>query len=207
MPNLVMFPHVIQPLHVFEQRYRDLLKDALTSDSLIAMPVLAEGWQSDYEGRPTLESVACLGKVVSHQPMDDGQSNILLLGLQRIKLVDELPPLKSFREATVDLVEDFYPTQGDVRRQSLHDHLLSTFKSKLVRELKEESCLDELLPKDISLAVLTDIVAHTLALSETCKVQLLAEVNVDRRAQILLNALTEQPPEPQREFPPDFSVN
>ena len=52
IPNLVMFPHVMQPLHVFEPRYRDLLEDALANDRLIAMAVLEPGWESDYEGQP-----------------------------------------------------------------------------------------------------------------------------------------------------------
>ncbi len=47
LPNLVLFPHVMQPLHIFEPRYRELLEDALAGDRLITMalldPRLAEG--------------------------------------------------------------------------------------------------------------------------------------------------------------------
>ncbi len=50
LPNLVMFPHVLQPLHVYEPRYRALLEEALDDDRLIAMAVLAPGWENDYEG-------------------------------------------------------------------------------------------------------------------------------------------------------------
>jgi Lon protease-like protein len=57
LPNLVLFPHVLQPLHVFEPRYRQLLEEALADDRLIAMAVLAPGWESDYEGRPALRPV------------------------------------------------------------------------------------------------------------------------------------------------------
>ena len=65
LPNLVMFPHVLQPLHIFEPRYREMLEDAMADDRLIAMSILAPGWEKHYEGRPALESVACLGQVVT----------------------------------------------------------------------------------------------------------------------------------------------
>ena len=90
VPGLVMFPHVMQPLHIFEPRYRALLADALADDSLIAMPVLAAQQQSG-EGPPPLEPVACLTKVVSHQTLADGCSNLLVIGVARIRLVSELP--------------------------------------------------------------------------------------------------------------------
>ena len=61
LPNLVLFPHVMQPLHIFEPRYRHLLEDALADDRLITMAALKPGWETDYEGRPPLYPVACLG--------------------------------------------------------------------------------------------------------------------------------------------------
>ena len=63
LPNLVLFPHVVQPLHVFEPRYVDLLHDALEDDRLIAMSLLEAGWEKDYEGRPALYPTACLGRI------------------------------------------------------------------------------------------------------------------------------------------------
>ena len=50
LPNLVLFPHVMQPLHIFEPRYRELLEDALAGDRLIAMALLAPGWENDLRG-------------------------------------------------------------------------------------------------------------------------------------------------------------
>src|SRR5262245_33693921 len=81
LPNLVLFPGIMQPLHVFEPRYREMLEDSLACDRLIAMSLLQPGWQKDYEGRPPVASVACLGRVVSHQREIDGRYNLLLAGL------------------------------------------------------------------------------------------------------------------------------
>ena len=44
LPNLVLFPNVAQPLHVFEPRYRQLMADSLAADRLIAMALLQPGW-------------------------------------------------------------------------------------------------------------------------------------------------------------------
>ena len=52
LPNLVLFPHVMQPLHVFEPRYRSLLEDALASDRLITMALLDPGLGKRLRGPP-----------------------------------------------------------------------------------------------------------------------------------------------------------
>ena len=92
LPNLVLFPHVMQPLHIFEPRYRELLEDALAGDRLIAMALLAPGWQKTYDGRPPLYPMACLGRITTHHQLESGAYNVLLLGLRRVRLVEELPP-------------------------------------------------------------------------------------------------------------------
>ena len=108
LPNLVMFPHVMQPLHIIEPRYRSLMQDALRRDKLIAMATLAPGWEPDYEGRPPVYPTACLGRVAAYHRLPNGTYNLLLSGLRRVRLVRELPPSRKFREADVELREDVY---------------------------------------------------------------------------------------------------
>ena len=92
LPNFVLFPHVMQPLHLFERRYRELFEDALRGDGLIAMALLEPGWENDYEGRPALYPMACLGRISAYFQLSDGTYNVLVLGLRRVKLVRELKP-------------------------------------------------------------------------------------------------------------------
>src|SRR5215467_7574945 len=101
LPNLVLFPHVMQPLHIFEPRYRQMTADALAGDRLIALALLRPGWESDYDGKPAIYPVACLGRVVAEQRLDDGRYNILLRGLSRVRLVEELSQGKLYRTARV----------------------------------------------------------------------------------------------------------
>ena len=122
LPNLVLYPHVMQPLHIFEERYREMLEDALASDKLIAMAVLEAGLGRPITtaGRP-LSEYACLGKVVAHHRLDDGRYNVLLLGVERVRIVKELDPLRSFRQASVEMVEDCYDFDTDGDRKSMQE--------------------------------------------------------------------------------------
>src|ERR1700693_6078222 len=87
LPNVVFFPQVMQPLHIFEPRYRQMTADALAGDRLIALVLPKPGWEPDYAGSPSVHSVACLGKIVADQLVEDGRYNILLRGLGRIQIL------------------------------------------------------------------------------------------------------------------------
>src|SRR5688572_31245564 len=97
LPNLVFFPHVMQPLHIFEPRYRQMTADALEGDRLIALVLTQPGWEKVYAGNPKIYTVATLGKIVADQRLDDGRYNILLRGLHRVHLSEELPQTKLYR--------------------------------------------------------------------------------------------------------------
>src|ERR1043166_7472833 len=86
LPNLVFFPYVMQPLHIFEPRYRQMTADALDGDRLIALVLPKPGWEDSYAGSPPIYSIATLGAVAADQKLDDGRYNILLRGLSRIHL-------------------------------------------------------------------------------------------------------------------------
>src|SRR5882724_1016968 len=90
LPNLVCFPQVVQPLHIFEPRYRAMTADALDGDKRIALVLPKPGWEADYEGRPAVHRVACLGKIVADQKLADGRYNLLLRGTTRIRIVEEI---------------------------------------------------------------------------------------------------------------------
>lgn len=213
LPNLVMFPHVLQPLHVFEARYRDMLEDALADDQLIAMALLAPGWEKDYDGRPPVYPVACLGKVATHQRLDDGRYNLLLQGLCRVTVLRELDSTRSFRQAEVQVQEDYYPPDGSGERANLQRKLLDQFKQVLPDLPDAQEPLNQLLGNPLPLGVLTDIVAYTLDFELSFKEQLLGELNVNRRAALLDARLASTAHRPQNpwvlgdKFPPDFSTN
>jgi ATP-dependent Lon protease len=212
LPNLVVFPHALQPLHIFEDRYRKMMEDSLAGDRLLATALLEPGWEADYEGRPKIFPVVCVGRVVSHTRLEDGRFNLLLLGVARATVVRELPPDESYRQVEVSVLEDSYPAETGHGRRRIHDQLLSEFQRCFREATGSEEPLEQLLHRELPLGVLTDIVAFTMKLDLPLKQRLLSEQNVDARANLLLEWLSSWPadtemPDESRGFPPRFSDN
>lgn len=213
LPNLVLFPHVVQPLHIFEPRYCEMLNDSMAYDRLIAMALLEPGWELQYQKKPPISPVVCIGKVITHTPTADNRHNILLAGLRRARIVREIAcGERSYRQAEVELLVDCYPDCSISRAES-QDELLDMF-SKLVPEgLGVQESFQQLIGAQLPLGILTDVITFTLSLPLPIKQQLLAEANVDVRCRILSRCLKEllktrdATNPPATGFPPRFSSN
>jgi Lon protease-like protein len=120
LPDVVLFPQVALPLHVFEPRYRKMVADALAGDGVIGMTLLRSGWQHDYHGRPPLYERGCAGRIERHESLPDGRSNIVLRGLTRFRIVAEHAG-EPYRMATVAPLPDAPgdPAQIDAARRDL----------------------------------------------------------------------------------------
>jgi ATP-dependent Lon protease len=213
LPNVVVFPHVILPLHIFEPRYCDMLEEALATDRLIAMAHLLPGWEKK-PSRPPVAPMMCLGKIISHTRLPEGRHNIMLAGLRRAAISRELPLRKPFRRAKVELLDDHYPASGASQRPKLQRKLLEAFRQFVPETTLAQEQFEQLLAQQITLGMLTDIVAFTLSLPIELKQQLLNEWHVDRRAATLLAELEKLQGKPSglvagasRSFPPEFSAN
>jgi uncharacterized protein len=207
LPNLVLFPHVLQPLHIFEPRYCDMLEDALSGDRLIAMAVLEPGWETDYEGRPPVRPVACLGQIATHARLADGRHNLLLAGVARVKLGAELSPTTSFRRTPARIQPDHCPQEFAAQQEALTRQLFASFRSALPTTSESQAALAQLLNREIDLGTLTDIAAYTLDLDVSGKADLLAECDIHKRAKRLLEHLAKRAGDAKSTFPPEFSPN
>ncbi|MBI2477617.1 MAG: LON peptidase substrate-binding domain-containing protein [Planctomycetia bacterium] len=212
LPNLVMFPHVVQPLHIFESRYRDMVEEALETDQLIAMAQLQPGWEADQEERPAIFPMTCIGRIVSHTRFDDGKLNILLLGLRRATIAAELPLTRPFREAQVTLVEDLYSGSAAYERAAIQRELLQCFRRFTPESPAAQEQFESLMSNHLPLGALTDIVSFTMKFDVLLKQRLLSERNVEQRARLLLDELRKlgKPHATsgnERAFPPEFSAN
>jgi Lon protease-like protein len=105
LPNVVLFPNVFLPLHIFEPRYREMVADALASDRLIGMVLLRTGWERDYEGRPPVYPIGSSGVITHVERLLDGRFNIVLRGIERFRIVTEHGE-RSYRRATVEPLRD-----------------------------------------------------------------------------------------------------
>ena len=91
LPNVVLFPNVFLPLHIFEPRYRALLADALAGDRIIGMTLLQAGHDEAYEGRPPIFDIGCAGLITHVERQNDGRFNLILRGLEKFRIDVEEP--------------------------------------------------------------------------------------------------------------------
>jgi len=133
LPDVVFFPGTVLPLHVFETRYRAMVKDALQADRMIAVALLQPGWEQRYAGNPDCFPIATAGRMEELETTPDGRYYFKLAGSVRVRLGEVLrdSPYRLVRaeeipERPVD------ETDPAVRRAKLD--LLAT-QVGLVREL------------------------------------------------------------------------
>jgi Lon protease-like protein len=86
LPGFVLFPHVMVPLHIFELRYRTMVRDVLSGERLIALALLKSGWEGDYHGSPDYHTPACLARVEEVEWLPNDCYDLKLLGLARAEL-------------------------------------------------------------------------------------------------------------------------
>ncbi|MBU6387132.1 MAG: LON peptidase substrate-binding domain-containing protein [Planctomycetes bacterium] len=189
LPNLVMFPHVIQALHIFEPRYCEMLSEAIESDHLITMAVLEPGWESHFELVPKISKNVCIGQIVSHTPTGDGRHNILLAGIQRARIIQELSEDVPFRKARVELIED-QPMSDAQAEEAARIDLLGRFRPALPDELANSEAFTDLLSQHIPLGSLTDVIAYALNFPSAIKLSLLGQPSVEIRYHTLVEQLS-----------------
>lgn len=106
LPNCVLLPGGLLPLHVFEPRYRALTRDALAGDRLMAIARLRTGHEAAYFDRPPIHEHAGLGRILCADELPDGRFHILLRGVGRIAIASELPADCQYRRVSARLLED-----------------------------------------------------------------------------------------------------
>jgi ATP-dependent Lon protease len=186
LPNLVLFPGCVQPLHIFESRYCEMLEDAMQDDRLIALATLQPGYEADYYGRPPIAAHVCVGRVVMHEPAPEETYNLILIGARRAIIEHEITPVRSFRRATVEILNDCTVTEANETARRLGAELAERFVA--FAKSAEKLAINFGAGK-ITLSSLTDVVAFHFPLEQELKLQLLAEIDPIQRAHVLLGAL------------------
>jgi len=105
LPNVVLFPAQLLSLHVFEPRYRKLVSDVIEQGSRLAVPRLEPGYDSDYYGAPPVFEVCGVGQITEYSRLPDGRFNIVVLGLGRVRILEELRS-EPYRVARVQALSD-----------------------------------------------------------------------------------------------------
>ena len=105
LPEAVLFPGALLPLHIFEPRYRAMLAHCLETHRAMVIARICDGKEPDAEGRPCFEPIAGLGVIVRHQALPDGRANIVLQGKARVT-IEERPSDAPFRRVSAVVRSD-----------------------------------------------------------------------------------------------------
>jgi hypothetical protein len=179
LPNVVLFPGVPLPLHVFEPRYRDMVRDAAAGHEIIGLALLRGDWQKDYYGTPDVFDTGCAGKLVNVEYLDDGRSNVLLHGMREFRIQRHLLR-KSYREAEISWLNRGQGCISQGTRADLIKRLSELFRhepdSPAHRLLTDRSLSDELL---------VNFFSYVLEIPTLEKQTLLQAETIDHRAERL----------------------
>jgi Lon protease-like protein len=191
LDNVTLLPQQVLPLHIFEPRYRQMVQRALDGAGQIAMAVFeGKRWQQEYHGRPPIRPAVCIGQIVQHEKTLDGRYNVLLQGVCRARIVEELPPdgERLYRMAILE------PVGVD----AVDEQMLASTRHKLDQALSEgplthmaaaQPVLEYVRNEEIPTAAILEVVSFTLVTDSRTRYRLLAEGDALRRAEIIETAL------------------
>ncbi len=172
LPKTVLLPGEVLPLHVFEPRYRALVRDTVATHKVIGIVGVRPGFERELPGSPPVRDVGCIGYIASHEELPDGRFLLWLLGLERFRILEELETTTAYRQVRVQ----YEPTHESPKRLAE------------IRELRKE--LRDLLPSlvEMDAAALGQFADHVADVSDAQLIALacqILELRSDRKQEVL----------------------
>jgi Lon protease-like protein len=157
LPDVVFFPQTMLPLHVFETRYRAMVKDALGADGTIAVALLRPGWEQRYAGNPDCYAIATAGRMEDIETTKDGRYYFKLAGTVRVRLGEVV------RDAPYRLVR-----AEEIPEPELDESDPSIRRAKLDLLATQVCLLRELTGNDAPRLVLDERMSFAAAVNAAC---------------------------------------
>ena len=191
LPSVVLFPRIVQPLHIFEPRYLEMFTEALDSHGQIAMALLKPGYENNYFGSPEIHPVVSVGRIITYEARDDGTYDVVLLGDKRARLEREVGG-KIYRRGVLNEVEEKSSGSREDRKnlRMNMEALLEVAIQDMKKENKGLALLQKSFAEEPSLGFLVDFLAYHFIKDPEFQQSLLEELDVSLRARSLLDALT-----------------
>ncbi|MEM6533434.1 MAG: LON peptidase substrate-binding domain-containing protein [Myxococcota bacterium] len=188
LPNTVLFPGTVLPLHIFEPRYREMVEDALEAEGIMAVVLVRPGF--DLAGSPPVHGVAGCGRIIHSEKLDDGRYNILVQGLERVRLVEELDTDTAYREFKAEVLPR--PSEDMIRAAEGELAKLQSCVLSLRTMLGDQDApLIEVLRSTSDPLELADILAASLISDSELQQKVLASENLAFRLSNLIDVLAE----------------
>ena len=184
LPEVILFPRTMLPLHIFEKRYRKLVKDLLNRPESERLMVITTMTDASNKGEEDFERIATVGRLVHHEPLPDGRSNIVIQGQFTVKIEEIEPSPNSYRMCRiVSIREEFWmdPLQD---RDEQHKKLMDAIHKFMDRTNSRIENLDV-----VGIDDLINGLAFSLNIETIDKQELLEEQTLDKRLDLLIYIL------------------
>lgn len=191
LDTATLLPQQVLPLHIFEDRYLQMVNDALDGAGQIAMAVFrGSRWKQEYHGRPPVRPAVCIGQIAQHEQLPDGRYNIILQGICRARIIEELPAEDGllFRRAMLQPVGVGEIDEGEL--EDLRDWLGEVLSdSPLTQMTAAETILQYVRNTEIPTSALLELVSFTMTAAGELRYRLLAEGDATQRARLVRDEL------------------
>ena len=184
LPNLVLFPHIVVPLHIFEERYKSMINACIESGEVFGLVLLRTG--ADEESEETIHRVGVTARIVEVERLDEGRMNILCEGEQRFRIY-RFSQQTPFWKGAVDLIED------DERNatEALYEQVAELYRSVVDVSAKLSGSQEAELVLPDSSTDLSYMVSYVLDIEPEDKQKLLEMDSTAERLRMLLAHLTD----------------
>ena len=184
LPSLVLFPHIVVPLHVFEERYKLMINGCIDRGEVFGLLLLRSG--ADEEREETIHRVGVTARIVEVERLDEGRLNILCEGERRFRIY-RFTQQTPFWKGTVDFFED----KDQPAKESLYEQVAELYRSvaALSSKLSGSQETDMALPE--SATDLSYMVSYVLDIDSEEKQKLLEMDSTAERLRMLLAHLTD----------------
>lgn len=182
LPDVAFFPQALMPLHIFEPRYQQMLRDVLATNRLFAVAGIDQGQLGEPDKFEPPHRVASVGIIRACQKNDNGTSNLLLQGLARVEIVDIITdePYRSIRIRALAS----QPGATDIENQALRRELSRLLSLKLRLTATGSNEMTAFLKTVVDPEAFVDIAAFSLCDDPTLKQKLLETLDVHRRMEL-----------------------
>jgi Lon protease-like protein len=188
LAGALLFPRAQLPLHIFEERYRAMVRDALTGDSLIGMIQ-----PRDEREPPSLFEVGCIGRISGAEELEDGRFNIVLEGISRFRIGREADVTTPYRQVDAD--------RSGFRDDAEPEPLASVQRAELERESRRYAdalgyAVDWAAVSNLDDEMLVNSIAQIAPLDPGSKQALLEAADLSSRADLLVQFMQFQRMQP-----------
>lgn len=187
LPNVVLFPQTDLPLHIFEPRYRTMVRDALEGHRAIGVVQIVEPDKRDASGQPVIARVAGVGTIVDHAELPSGRYNIVLRGRARVELA-ELPFVPPYRRARATVL----PSRDENLSSTAIAALISTATTFVSLVRQRDKSFDFRMPKLSEAGSLVDHCAQHLLIDARDRQRALETTSVAERVRLVTETLALQ---------------